>query len=188
MLSVRAYIHSFFCCLQIFVLPLPYPSQDVLVQIESTINVFIEHDTFWASRDLGAACPRLIRARTERNFKIKSAAMFTLLRGLWNYFFKKEEYYIVILGLDNAGKTVWAAKQATHESRYLCKLYAFWQTLLEKTKNLFIRNYNGVSMEKITSTVGLNGKECSHIYCHSLSWALSEGVRLRYSCKAWITA
>ena len=32
--------------------------------------------------------------------------MFTLLQGLWKYFFRKEEYYIVILGLDNAGKTV----------------------------------------------------------------------------------
>lgn len=32
--------------------------------------------------------------------------MFTLLQGLWKYFFRKEEYYVVILGLDNAGKTV----------------------------------------------------------------------------------
>lgn len=60
--------------------------------------------------------------------------MFTLLRGLWDYFFRKKDYYVVILGLDNAGKT----------------------TLLEKTKSLFIRNYNGISMEKITTTVGLN--------------------------------
>ena len=28
------------------------------------------------------------------------------MRGLWNYFFRKDEFYIVILGLDNAGKTV----------------------------------------------------------------------------------
>lgn len=32
--------------------------------------------------------------------------MFTLLRGLWKYFFRKDEYYVLILGLDNAGKTV----------------------------------------------------------------------------------
>jgi len=32
--------------------------------------------------------------------------MFTLLRGLWKYFFRKDEYYVVILGLDGAGKTV----------------------------------------------------------------------------------
>ena len=32
--------------------------------------------------------------------------MFTLLSGLWKYLFQKEEYYVLILGLDNAGKTV----------------------------------------------------------------------------------
>ncbi len=32
--------------------------------------------------------------------------MFTLLRGLWKYFFRKDEYCVVILGLNNAGKTV----------------------------------------------------------------------------------
>ena len=39
------------------------------------------------------------------------AIMFTLLRGLWDYFFRKEDHYIVILGLDNAGKTVHNAPQ-----------------------------------------------------------------------------
>lgn len=32
--------------------------------------------------------------------------MFTLLSGLWKYIFQKDEYFILILGLDNAGKTV----------------------------------------------------------------------------------
>ena len=32
--------------------------------------------------------------------------MFTLLSGLWKYTFQKDEYYVLILGLDNAGKTV----------------------------------------------------------------------------------
>ena len=32
--------------------------------------------------------------------------MFTLLSGLWRYMFQKDEYYILILGLDNVGKTV----------------------------------------------------------------------------------
>ena len=36
--------------------------------------------------------------------------------------------------------------------------YTGSQTLLERTKNLFIRNYDGIPMEKITSTVGLNGE------------------------------
>ena len=32
--------------------------------------------------------------------------MFTLLSGLWKYSFQKDEYFVLILGLDNAGKTV----------------------------------------------------------------------------------
>lgn len=35
--------------------------------------------------------------------------MFALLSGLWKYLFQKDEYCILILGLDNAGKSVgWA--------------------------------------------------------------------------------
>ena len=40
------------------------------------------------------------------NYTKEILKMFTLLRGLWDYFFKKDEYFVVILGLDNAGKTV----------------------------------------------------------------------------------
>ena len=32
--------------------------------------------------------------------------MFSLLKGIWNYLFKKEQVFILIVGLDNAGKTV----------------------------------------------------------------------------------
>lgn len=32
--------------------------------------------------------------------------MYTLLSGLYKYVFQKDEYCILILGLDNAGKTV----------------------------------------------------------------------------------
>lgn len=31
--------------------------------------------------------------------------MYTLLSGLYKYMFQKDEYCILILGLDNAGKT-----------------------------------------------------------------------------------
>ena len=32
--------------------------------------------------------------------------MYSLLSGFYRYMFKKEEYFVLILGLDNAGKTV----------------------------------------------------------------------------------
>lgn len=32
--------------------------------------------------------------------------MYTLLSGLYKYVFQKDEYCVLILGLDNAGKTV----------------------------------------------------------------------------------
>lgn len=60
--------------------------------------------------------------------------MYTLLSGLWKYMFQKEEYNVLILGLDNAGKT----------------------TYLEQTKMKFTKNYQGMNLNKITTTVGLN--------------------------------
>eukprot|EP00914_Ancora_sagittata_P028319 GHVO01055793.1.p1 GENE.GHVO01055793.1~~GHVO01055793.1.p1 ORF type:complete len:203 (+),score=31.24 GHVO01055793.1:156-764(+) len=60
--------------------------------------------------------------------------MFTLLSGFYKYMFQKEEYFVLILGLDNAGKT----------------------TYLEQTKTKFSRNYKGMNLSKITTTVGLN--------------------------------
>nr|KAF6329570.1 ADP ribosylation factor related protein 1 [Myotis myotis] len=60
--------------------------------------------------------------------------MYTLLSGLYKYVFQKDEYCILILGLDNAGKT----------------------TFLEQSKTRFSKNYKGMSLSKITTTVGLN--------------------------------
>lgn len=60
--------------------------------------------------------------------------MFTLLSGLWRYMFQKDEFNILIVGLDNAGKT----------------------TFLEQIKRKYSSNYRGIPFEKITSTVGLN--------------------------------
>nr|XP_042703306.1 ADP-ribosylation factor-related protein 1 isoform X1 [Chrysemys picta bellii] len=60
--------------------------------------------------------------------------MYTLLSGLYKYMFRRDEYCILILGLDNAGKT----------------------TFLEQTKTRFNRTYKGMSLSKITTTVGLN--------------------------------
>lgn len=62
--------------------------------------------------------------------------MYTLLSGLYKYMFRKDEYCVLILGLDNAGKT----------------------TFLEQSKTRFNKNYKAMSFSKITTTVGLNSK------------------------------
>lgn len=49
--------------------------------------------------------------------------MYTLLSGLYKYVFQKDEYCILILGLDNAGKTVGAGSRGpvgSHRPRGLC--------------------------------------------------------------------
>jgi len=48
--------------------------------------------------------------------------------------FQKDEYFVLILGIDNAGKT----------------------TYLEQTKTKFNKNYQAMNPAKITTTVGLN--------------------------------
>ncbi|KAJ3009423.1 ADP-ribosylation factor protein 3 [Thoreauomyces humboldtii] len=62
--------------------------------------------------------------------------MYTLFTGLYKQWTQKEEYYVIILGLDNAGKTV-------------------MQTLLEKIKSTY-SGVAGLPPEKIAPTVGLN--------------------------------
>ena len=58
--------------------------------------------------------------------------MYTLLSGLYQQYTQKQDYFLVILGLDNAGKT----------------------TFLEKTKQLYTGK--GLEPEQIAPTVGLN--------------------------------
>ncbi|KAK8777145.1 hypothetical protein V5799_029515 [Amblyomma americanum] len=60
--------------------------------------------------------------------------MYTLLSGFWKYISQRDEYYVLILGLDNAGKT----------------------TYLEQTKTKFTKGYKALNPHKITTTVGLN--------------------------------
>ncbi|XP_039720780.1 ADP-ribosylation factor-related protein 1 isoform X5 [Pteropus medius] len=64
----------------------------------------------------------------------RGGRMYTLLSGLYKYMFRKDEYCVLILGLDNAGKT----------------------TFLEQSKTRFNKNYKAMSFSKITTTVGLN--------------------------------
>lgn len=60
--------------------------------------------------------------------------MYTLLSGLYKYLTEKDEYFVLILGLDNAGKT----------------------TFLESAKTKLTPNYKGANLTKITTTVGMN--------------------------------
>jgi len=60
--------------------------------------------------------------------------MYTLLSGLYKSVTQKDEFSVLILGLDNAGKT----------------------TFLESAKAQFTKGYKGVNPSKITATVGLN--------------------------------
>ncbi|XP_014664047.1 PREDICTED: ADP-ribosylation factor-related protein 1-like [Priapulus caudatus] len=63
--------------------------------------------------------------------------MYTLLSGFYRWAVQKDEYFVLILGLDNAGKT----------------------TFLEQTKTKFNKRYGhtaATNLSKITSTVGLN--------------------------------
>ncbi|XP_065843314.1 ADP-ribosylation factor-related protein 1-like [Oscarella lobularis] len=60
--------------------------------------------------------------------------MFSLISGLWKYLRRKDEYYVVILGLDNAGKT----------------------TFLEQVKGTYVPSYKPLSHSQVTTTVGLN--------------------------------
>lgn len=50
--------------------------------------------------------------------------MYTLLSGLYKYMFQKDEYCILILGLDNAGKTVGACSLTSSRSLpYVCLVW-----------------------------------------------------------------
>lgn len=60
--------------------------------------------------------------------------MFSLVYGLWKYWFQKDDYFVLILGLDNAGKT----------------------TFVEQAKSHYTPEYKGLNLAKISPTVGLN--------------------------------
>jgi len=60
--------------------------------------------------------------------------MYTLLSGFYKHITQKDEFFVLILGLDNAGKS----------------------TFLESAKTRFVKDYKGKNLGKITTTVGLN--------------------------------
>lgn len=60
--------------------------------------------------------------------------MYHLTTGFYRMLTKKDEYNVLILGLDDAGKS----------------------TFLETAKTKFTKNYKGMNLKHITTTVGLN--------------------------------
>ena len=85
--------------------------------------------------------------------------MFGLFFGLWQWLFSKTEYRLLILGLDNAGKT----------------------TFLEQLKNQFSPQ-GGMALDKIAPTVGLNIGRIELSGAKLLVWDLGGQVNLR---KIW---
>ncbi|KAG9101550.1 ADP-ribosylation factor protein 3 [Ceratobasidium sp. 370] len=69
--------------------------------------------------------------------------MYHLLKGLHAHLTRKDEFSVLILGLDNAGKTVRPSPSPN------------FQTFLEKTKTLY-NNVPGLPPDKIGPTVGQN--------------------------------
>lgn len=46
------------------------------------------------------------RKTVQANAKARNGNMYSLLYGFYKYLIQKDEYCVLILGLDNAGKTV----------------------------------------------------------------------------------
>ena len=67
--------------------------------------------------------------------------MWALLTGLYQYITQKDEYYILIIGLDNAGKT----------------------TYLEQTKAKYSPNYKMMNPSKITTNEQKRGNASSSL-------------------------
>lgn len=70
----------------------------------------------------------------EETDKNVDCNMFSLLFGLFEYLFSTSNYFILILGLDNSGKT----------------------TFLEQARCKLNKNYKKIDLTRIASTVGLN--------------------------------
>lgn len=81
--------------------------------------------------------------------------MYTLMHGFYKYLTQKDEFCVLILGLDNAGKTV-LVKHFLNNLFLNNKYNYIFQTYLEWSKTKFKKNYKGINPKKITTTVGLN--------------------------------
>ncbi|KAI1727334.1 ADP-ribosylation factor family domain-containing protein [Ditylenchus destructor] len=90
--------------------------------------------------------------------------MFSLGKGLYKEMVKKDEYFVAVLGLDNAGKT----------------------TFVEQFKANFDKSYTRRHPSKITSTVGLNlvKVDCGRVILNL--WDLGGEAGLRSLWKTYL--
>uniref|UniRef100_A0A804LLD3 ADP-ribosylation factor-related protein 1 n=1 Tax=Zea mays TaxID=4577 RepID=A0A804LLD3_MAIZE len=82
--------------------------------------------------------------------------MFSLFYGLWKYVFAKDEFRVLILGVDRAGKT----------------------TLLEKLKSIYLKG-EGLPPDRVVPTVGLNIGRIEDAKAKLVFWDLGGQVSLR---------
>ncbi|CAD6211422.1 unnamed protein product [Miscanthus lutarioriparius] len=82
--------------------------------------------------------------------------MFSLFYGLWKYVFTKDEFRVLILGVDKAGKT----------------------TLLEKLKSMYLKG-EGLPPDRVVPTVGLNIGRIEDAKAKLVFWDLGGQVGLR---------
>ncbi|KAF8728888.1 hypothetical protein HU200_018183 [Digitaria exilis] len=82
--------------------------------------------------------------------------MFSLFYGLWKYVFTKDEFRVLILGVDKAGKT----------------------TLLEKLKSIYLKG-EGLPPDRVVPTVGLNIGRIEDANAKLVFWDLGGQVGLR---------
>lgn len=85
--------------------------------------------------------------------------MFSLLSGFWQYFFAKPNIHVLIIGLDNAGKT----------------------TVLEKIKSKF-GNSPGLPPDRIPPTIGMNLAKIQYRGTQVIMWDLGGQIKMR---KIW---
>ena len=90
--------------------------------------------------------------------------MFSLLHGFWKYAFEKDEYCILILGLEHSGKT----------------------TFLEQTRVQYCKGYVGIPLDKITPTVGLNCEKITVRRYRYLLWDLGGQEELQALWESYI--
>jgi ADP-ribosylation factor related protein 1 len=82
--------------------------------------------------------------------------MISLISGFWDYFFRKPNIKVLIIGLDHAGKT----------------------TLLEKMKSQFGKLHS-LPLEKIAPTVGMNLAKITYFGSQIILWDLGGQAKMR---------